>query len=68
MSKIAIVASGRTRNGAHYRIFDDAYINNTPEENERLRMRACQAAYEIMRSNALAELERKKRETSQNHQ
>ena len=42
---MAIVASGTASTGARWRIHDDAYINNTPEQNERIRLNACRIAY-----------------------
>lgn len=42
---MAIVASGTASTGARWRIHDDAYIHNTPEQNERLRLNACRIAY-----------------------
>lgn len=45
---MAIVMSGTASNGAKWRIHDDCYINNTPEQNEMLRRRACEIAYQAM--------------------
>lgn len=45
---MAVVMSGVASNGAKWRIHDDAYINNTPEQNERLRQHACEVAYQAM--------------------
>lgn len=45
---MAVVMSGTSSTGAKWRIHDDAYINNTPEQNEMLRQRACAIAYGIL--------------------
>lgn len=58
---MAVVISKRVSTGAHVRICDDVCSRNTPEENERKRQRACEIAYDILRCNALDELERQKK-------
>lgn len=45
---MAVVMSGVASNGAKWRIHDDCYINNTPEQNERLRQRACEIAHQML--------------------
>lgn len=49
---MAIVASGRASTGAKWNICDDAYIRNTPEQNEALRLRACRIARDILVEHA----------------
>lgn len=55
---MAIVASGVASTGAKWVIRDDCYINNTPEENERLRRHACDIAYSILCQYARKQQER----------
>lgn len=50
---MAVVMSGTAPNGAKWRIHDDMYVNNTPEQNEALRRRACEIAYGIIVRHAM---------------
>lgn len=49
---MAIVKSGVASNGARWRIHDDAYAGQPPEELERRRKAACEVAYSILVSVA----------------
>lgn len=45
---MAVVREGITSGGVRYRIMDDAYAGVSPEELERRRRHACEAAYRIL--------------------
>lgn len=45
---MSIVTGGTTKSGAKFRIHDDAYIHNTPQRNEALRLDACRIAHRIL--------------------
>lgn len=45
---MAVVREGITSGGVRYRIMDDAYAGVGPEELERRRRHACEAAYRIL--------------------
>ena len=49
---MAIVTSGTTKSGAKFRIHDDAYVHNTMQRNEALRMDACRIAHGILLQSA----------------
>ena len=49
---MAIVTSGTTKSGAKFRIHDDAYARNTPQQNEALRLAACRIAHRILLQSA----------------
>lgn len=49
---MAIIKSGVASNGARWRIHDDAYAGQPPEELERRRKAACEVAYSILVSVA----------------
>ena len=57
---MAVVMSGTASTGAKWRIHDDAYINNTPEQNEALRRRACEIAYNALVKYALEKAQAEK--------
>ena len=52
---MAVVRSGVAGNGARWRIHDDDYIRNTPEENARRRAYACGLAHQILIDVAMKE-------------
>lgn len=45
---MAVVKSGISSTGARWRIHDDEYIDNTPEQNEALRLSACRIAHDAL--------------------